>query len=507
MKNILTICGCLLITFCFGQSSQSGDIEVFIDDIIDNMPDLSGNDFSEPTSSEFVTWQNVIADLLLNDAVAANLHADSIDYEIVLFTDNTISPNKLYYILQQTTGSLNYWGTYVFNPSACRSELIIQSPHPKYDTNTGNQGIYCFKNTDARVFCLSGTHRCNHSTFSSCSGTSSVCSGSSAAFQISDMPHNTNNAYHKTTELLYNNIANSVFVQLHGFGKKSTDPYVIMSNGTRDTPLGTDYATLLQSQLLAEDNLLTFKVAHVDLTWTRLIGFTNTQGRFINGENNPCSNAISTTTGRFIHLEQEKIRLRNDASVWIKVSNALANTFSCVPLPVELSSFQVILFRNNIRLNWTTESEENNDYFEIEKSINGKDWQVIGKVEGAGNSYESIDYEFVDNQPFGGVNYYRIKQTDLPNVGGKFTYSPVQSIVYKHQNQVSIYPNPSTGVVFIQTNKELHNIKIFNQLGILVQTIENANSNLETINLPKGIYYIQVISKSGILTFQQLISK
>ena len=129
------------------------------------------------------------------------------------------------------------------------------------------------------------------------------------------------------TENLFTNISNSVFIQLHGFGKKSTDPYVIMSNGTQITP-PTDYATLIKDALLIEDNTLTFKLAHIDTDWTRLRGFTNTQGRFINESTDPCSNSATATTGRFIHIEQEKSKLRDSATEWMKMSNALKAVFN-----------------------------------------------------------------------------------------------------------------------------------------------------------------------------------
>ena len=501
MKSILTTIFSILTLLVSGQTSKSGDIEIYIDNLITNMPSNSGNDFIEPSAAEFIIWESTIEDILLDDMPAADVHANSIGYEIILFTDNTVTPNKLYYILERETSSMNYWGTYVFNPTACRPTLIIQSPHPEYDTNTGNQGIYCFKNTDAKAFCISGTHRCNNSNYTTCSGTSSVCSGASSAFQISDLPHNTNTVFQKTTEILYNDIANSVFIQLHGFGKKSTDPYVILSNGSRSTPSGTDYAVAFQNALFAEDNLLTFKVAHVDLTWTRLIGFTNTQGRLLNGENTPCTSSASATTGRFIHLEQEKSRLREDASTWVKVSNALANTFTCVALPVELSSFEVLPLGRNVSLEWTTRSEENNDYFIIEKSIDSKNWQAIGQIDGNGNSLRTITYKFVDKHPFDGVNYYRIKQVDFDE---NFEYSMTKIIVVQSKNDISIFPNPSTGQVFIQTNTNVKRVLIYNNLGQLVQKL-GSQIDLQIIYLPKGSYNIQVISDQGVSIFQQII--
>lgn len=119
---------------------------------------------------------------------------------------------------------------------------------------------------------------------------------------------------------------NTIFVQLHGFGKDDGDPDVIMSNGTTETP-DTDYASLIKDALLDEDNTLTFKIAHIDTDWTRLRGFTNTQGRFINSSPDPCSTSASSTTGRFIHIEQAKPKLRKNASSWAKMSNALGSVF------------------------------------------------------------------------------------------------------------------------------------------------------------------------------------
>ena len=99
-----------------------------------------------------------------------------------------------------------------------------------------------------------------------------------------------------------------------------------MSNGTAETP-GTDYATLIKDALLEEDNTLTFKIAHIDTDWTRLRGFTNTQGRFINSSPDPCRISATETSGRFIHIEQAKPKLRQNATGWAKMSNALGTVF------------------------------------------------------------------------------------------------------------------------------------------------------------------------------------
>jgi hypothetical protein len=76
-------------------------------------------------------------------------------------------------------------------------------------------------------------------------------------------------------------------------------------------------------------------------------------------------------------------------------------------------------------LSWTTESEHNNDYFNIEKTLDGNIFENIGYIKGAGNSTQSTTYSFTDYNSNGDINYYRLKQTDYD---GKFIYSDLISI-------------------------------------------------------------------------------
>lgn len=107
----------------------------------------------------------------------------------------------------------------MFSKTPDRNNLILQSTHSSHDFNTGKQAIYAFNRLNTSALFLNGTQRCNNSTASTCAGTTTVCSGVSEAFKVSDMAHNTNNMFQKTTEVLFNTIANSVFIQFTGFLK------------------------------------------------------------------------------------------------------------------------------------------------------------------------------------------------------------------------------------------------------------------------------------------------
>jgi hypothetical protein len=104
-------------------------------------------------------------------------------------------------------------------------------------------------------------------------------------------------------------------------------------------------------------------------------------------------------------------------------SNQLENQSTlniiCGTLPIELISYSPEVKPDRINLNWTTGSEINNDYFTIERSRDLYGWEVMGFVEGAGNSSVPIDYSFSDLNPLDGLAYYRLKQTDFD---GAFKY-------------------------------------------------------------------------------------
>ncbi len=319
---VVVFFGCRLL---FAQTA-SGDIETYLNTYLDNIPSDSGNQYQTPTTTELATWGSIVSDILVNNIANARANANQLNYQITEYTNTSLSVDKIFYILEEQASKTHYWGTYVFSKNPDRNQLVLQAPHTQHDTNTGKQAIYCFKRLHNLALLLPGTHRCNNSSFSSCSGTTSTCSSSPTSFRISDMAHNTTTMFQKTTEVLYNHTTQPVFIQLHGFGKQASDPYVILSNGTNQTPT-TDYALMLKNELLNADNSLTFKIAHLD-NWTRLVGFTNTQGRMINQSSNPCNTAASTTTGRFIHVEQERIKLRQNSTGWEKMKVALSNVFS-----------------------------------------------------------------------------------------------------------------------------------------------------------------------------------
>ena len=118
------------------------------------------------------------------------------------------------------------------------------------------------------------------------------------------------------------------------------------------------------------------------------------------------------------------------------------------PLPVELLSFGGEFDGKVVILNWVTMTELNNDFFEIEWSANGKDFEVIGKVYGHGTTSIRQYYSFEDAEPIFGLVYYRLRQVDYD---GQYEYSDIIAVDvrFAEHGRLNIYPNPFSAAATI----------------------------------------------------------
>lgn len=312
------------------QTTVYGNLSQRIDSLVAAMPSSgSASKYRVPTGPEQAQWSSTILAILEGRLSDANTSANGIGYHLLVFVDLTTTPAREYCLLEEETGSGRFWGTFVYSPQPSRPTLFIQSPHPLYDSNTGKQGYYIFKKNEALAFYMTGAHRCNNDTLSPCSGTTTACSASSQPYRVSDQAHSVEGMLQKTTEVLNDHVAGLVVLQNHGFAKQASDPDLIMSNGTTSTP-SLDNLVVLRDRFAEIDTVLTFKVAHIDIGWTRLIATTNVQGRLLNGSANICSLNAPSASGRFIHIEQAYAGLRDSQQNWDKLASAVGLTFDPV---------------------------------------------------------------------------------------------------------------------------------------------------------------------------------
>ncbi|MBN4071103.1 T9SS type A sorting domain-containing protein [Crocinitomix catalasitica] len=114
-------------------------------------------------------------------------------------------------------------------------------------------------------------------------------------------------------------------------------------------------------------------------------------------------------------------------------------------LPIELIEFTAELENHGVSIKWKTASELNNDFFTIERSEDGKVWEVLSQLDGAGNSSVAISYQEYDRTPLFGISYYRLEQTDFDSKSK--TYDPVAvnvSIAFD-EVELILFPNPNDG--------------------------------------------------------------
>lgn len=173
---------------------------------------------------------------------------------------------------------------------------------------------------------------------------------------------------------------------------------------------------------------------------------------------------------------------------------------SMVLLPVDLILFEAKNEVSTVVLNWITASERNNDYFTIEKSLDGKVWIEIAKINGVGNSSSKSYYEFIDEDIHQNLIYYRLIQTDF---NGEF--HSLKTITAKQEAffEVEIYPNPVQNFISIYSNSTLENISIHSSLGQAVFSESNVEAGKITLNLDflnPGNYNFQFQTKNGIYT-------
>jgi hypothetical protein len=116
------------------------------------------------------------------------------------------------------------------------------------------------------------------------------------------------------------------------------------------------------------------------------------------------------------------------------------------PLPVQLTAFSAITAPSrSVQLTWTTASEVNNAFFDIQRASDGQTFTTVGRVAGHRNSLQPLSYSFLDATPgAGATHYYRLRQVDLDNSS---TFSPVQTVTLEPGTspvQFTAAPNPTT---------------------------------------------------------------
>lgn len=184
-----------------------------------------------------------------------------------------------------------------------------------------------------------------------------------------------------------------------------------------------------------------------------------------------------------------------------------------IPLPIELRFFDAIVNGEYVDLIWATDTEKDNDFFTIQRSSDGINFENVEIVKGAGDNLGYKEYKVKDFEPINGVSYYRLQQTDFNR---KTTVSQMEAVEFNNKNKFSVelYPNPnSDNYYYLKLNDKINryiNIKIFDLAGKIIsdQILDNVNNNNEIEmkhDLLSGIYFMEFKNALGQKIYKKMI--
>ncbi len=183
----------------------------------------------------------------------------------------------------------------------------------------------------------------------------------------------------------------------------------------------------------------------------------------------------------------------------------LSSTNATNPLPITLLYFDAKYIEQWVDLNWATSSELNNDYFTVERSSDGKSFELLLQLPGSGTISGTTNYQSVDERPLPGVSYYRLKQTDYD---GKFSYSDIIPVAAKGPKLECLTCNfdPGAGLLSMQLYipvRDNFNLLVTDVSGRIILEknfrLDGGFNNFETPfpSLSAGSYFLQLIGNSG----------
>ena len=222
-------------------------------------------------------------------------------------------------------------------------------------------------------------------------------------------------------------------------------------------------------------------------------------------------NAVPASSDQYVvHWDGSKWEEMTTVSRSANYVKALASSFSPfgqgsggAALPIDLVSFTGKCENNTSVIEFVVASQINNDYYTIERSVDGYEWTEVGIIGGEGNTSTQMTYRWIDDSPMNGVNYYRLSQTDFD--GTSETFSPIVITCESAPlDGYSIYPNPTNSLLNIDLELENHQgddvmIEVLDINGKIIQSKSvqlNRGFNHLELNfndIPSGVYMINFV--------------
>ncbi len=309
--------------------------------------------------------------------------------------------------------------------------------------------------------------------------------------------------YLNSKQLNFNNTSDSVFLSFHyAYRARSTASSALKDTlsievTTDCTPLNANWTTLWKKG----GNTLRTLTTALATEWTKPVAanWTTTPVKVSlwNYKNQPIYVAFKAKNGGGQNL------FLDDISIYSVPA----------PLPVKLTSFTVQQNTKNITCKWETKLEEGIKNYQVERSINGTNFESIGTVNALGNTTNAAFYQYADENAYkqNAANlYYRLKINDD---NGKFSYSNIVVVKIGEKQSVQLYPNPAKEFVNVQitssaVNSTISTIQIVDYLGrvVLDKKVAVANGTqsfeLNTSSLPKANYMVVIKNENEVKTLK-----
>lgn len=181
----------------------------------------------------------------------------------------------------------------------------------------------------------------------------------------------------------------------------------------------------------------------------------------------------------------------------------LSDVLNGDPLPVKLSAFRGEHTSEGNVLTWETDAEFNSEYFEVERSVNGKDFGPIARITAAGSSTNIRRYSSIDSKCDPGMNYYRLKLVDIDK---SYSYSRIIALEVPEQYKQEVYPNPVSKVLTIKTSDIRVGpvkIEVINSAGQMVLQLQEKETEgdqilIDVCKIPAGLYQVRITSSRSL---------